>query len=99
MVGGWDGGQRCRVASMRAVFGNPAQVAREIGGQFRQGTDKIVSRKFGAVAKVLWPVKTAAALAAIANTNERTAARWLAGEFEPPGIVIAAVIVEITRRS
>ncbi len=72
---------------------------REIERQLCQGTDKIVSRKFGAVAKVLWPFKTAAQLAAIANTNERTAARWLSGEFEPPGIVIAAIIVEITKRS
>lgn len=84
---------------MRAAFGNSEVVAREIQGQFRQGTDKIVSRKFGAVAKVLWPFKTAQQLAAIANTNERTAARWLSGEFEPPAIVIAAVIVEITKRS
>lgn len=84
---------------MRSIFGNSEVVAREIQGHFRQGTDKIVSRKFGAVAKVLWPFKTAAQLAAIADTNERTAARWLSGEFEPPAIVIAAVIVEITKRS
>ncbi len=83
---------------MRASFGSAAAVSREIDGQFRPGTDKIVSRKFGAVARVLWPHKTAACLAAIADTNERTAARWLAGEFEPPAVVIAAVIVEITRR-
>jgi hypothetical protein len=62
------------------------------------GTDKIVSRKFGPVAKLLWPHKTAANLAAIANTNERTAWRWLSGEYEPPAVVIAAVIVEITKR-
>ena len=83
---------------MHGAFGNPDVVATEIQGHFRQGTDKIVSRKFGRVAKVLWPVKTAACLAVIANTNERTAARWLAGEFEPPAIVIAAIIVEITKR-
>jgi hypothetical protein len=83
---------------MRSPFGNSAAVAREIGCQYRHGTDKIVSRKFGLVAKALWPRKTAAQLAVIASTNERTAARWLAGEFEPPGIVIAAVIVEITKR-
>jgi len=84
---------------MRTPFGNPVATATEIDGHFRQGTDKIVSRKFGAVAKVLWPYKTAAQLAAIAETNERTAARWLAGEFEPPAIIIAAIIVEITKRS
>lgn len=84
---------------MRTVFGNPAAVATEIQGQFRQGTDKIVSAgQFGKVAKALWPFKTAAHLASIAGKDERTAARWLSGEFEPPGIVIAAIIVEVTRR-
>jgi hypothetical protein len=84
---------------MAAAFGNRVVTATEIDGHYRQGTDKIVSRKFGSVAKVLWPFKTAQQLAVIANTNERTAARWLAGEFEPPAIVIAAIIVEITKRS
>jgi len=84
---------------MHGPFGNSAVVAREIGGQFRAGDDKIVCRKFGAVAKLLWPFKTAAHLASIAGANERTATRWISGEFEPPGIVIAAVIVEITKRS
>jgi hypothetical protein len=63
--------------------------------QIRQGTGKIVSRKFGSVAKVLWPFKTAAHLASIAKTNERTAARWLSGEFEPPVCVVLAVVNEI----
>jgi hypothetical protein len=47
---------------------------------------------------VLWPFKTAIHIAAIAGVEERTAKRWLAGEFEPPAIVIAAIIVEITKR-
>ena len=55
-------------------------------------------RKFGPVAKLLWPFKTAAVLADIAGSNTRTAERWLFGEYEPPAIVIAAVIVEITKR-
>lgn len=84
---------------MRSPFGNPVATAIEIQGQFRQGTDKIVSPLFGRVAKLIWPVKTAAQLATIARTNERTAARWLSGEFEPPAIIIAAIIVEITKRN
>lgn len=73
--------------------------ARETERQIRQGTAKIVSVcKFGNVAKVLWPINTAAHVATIGQTNERTAARWLSGEFEPPGIVIAAIVYEITRR-
>ena len=73
--------------------------ARETERRIRQGTDKIVSAgKFGIVAKALWPFKTAAHLGSIAGKDERTAARWLSGEFEPPGIVLAAIMLEITRR-
>ena len=70
--------------------------ARKIERRLRQGTDKIVDvSKFGAVAKVLWPLNTAATIAAIAGKDERTGARWLSGEFEPPNIVILAVLAEI----
>ena len=85
---------------MRTSFGNSALVATEIQGRYRHGTDKIVGvGNFGKVAKVLWPFKTAAHIASIAGKDERTAARWLSGEFEPPGIIIAAIIVEITKRN
>jgi hypothetical protein len=83
---------------MRSVYEARVVEAREIERQIRQGTDKIVSRKFGAVAKVLWPYKTAAELAAIAGTNERTAARWLSGEFEPPVVVLLAVMQKMFER-
>lgn len=53
---------------------------------------------FGKHAKLAWPFKTAAHLAAIANTSERHAARWLTGEFEPPACVFAALMVEIAKR-
>lgn len=76
-----------------------ANTAREIERQICQGDAKIVSAgRFAVVAKALWPIKTAAHIAAIAGKDERTASRWLSGEFEPPGIVIAAIITEITRR-
>tara|TARA_R110000868_G_scaffold405245_2_gene684493 strand:- start:122 stop:415 length:294 start_codon:yes stop_codon:yes gene_type:complete len=57
----------------------------------------LVPRKFSAVAKVLWPNKTALCLADIARTNERTAKRWLRGEHEPPLSVVLAVIHEMLR--
>lgn len=60
--------------------------------------DKIVPRKFGMVARVLWPGKTAAQLAFIASTDERTAKRWLRGEHEPPTNVMLACIVEMLRK-
>lgn len=85
---------------MRSSFGDPRAVATEIQCQFRHGTDKTVDvTRFGVVARALWPIKTAATLASIAGRDERTAARWLSGEFEPPGIVYAAIILEITKRS
>lgn len=80
---------------MRSAYEEKLATASENARQIRAGTAKIVRRKFGPVAKLLWPVKTAAHLAAIANSNERTAARWLSGEFEPPISVVLAVNQEI----
>lgn len=84
---------------MRTVYEREIENASKIEGRFRQGADKIVSAgQFARVAKALWPIKTAAQIASIAGRDERTAARWLSGEFEPPGIVIAAIVYEITAR-
>jgi hypothetical protein len=85
---------------MHGPFGNPTTVAREIQGHCLPGRDTLVPPpKFAAVARLLWPEKTAAHLASIAGKDERTAKRWLAGDYEPPAIVIAAIIVEITKRN
>ncbi len=66
-------------------------------GRFRPIRDKIVPRKFGRVAKVLWPENTAAHIAAIGHTDERTGKRWLRGEHEPPTCVIIACVQEMLR--
>lgn len=81
-------GQASRVVAFRA---------KETQGQDLPFRDKIVPRRFSAVAKVLWPVKTAACLAAIAKSDERAAKRWLRGEHEPPLSVVLAVIHEMLR--
>jgi len=63
------------------------------------GTDtRVIVSNFGKHAKLAWPFKTAAHIAAIANTSERHAARWLTGEFEPPASVFAALMAEIAKR-
>jgi len=81
------------------MYGNPVAVAMEMRGHCYPQRDTLVPPpKFTSVAKLLWPHKTAAHLAAISGKDERTAKRWLAGEYEPPAIVIAAIIVEITKR-
>ena len=84
---------------MRSPWDETDACAREINGHFRPGQDKIVRRKFGIVAKALWPDNTDAYVASIADVDVRTARRWIAGKFEPPAIVIAAIIVEITKRN
>jgi hypothetical protein len=84
---------------MAALFGSRDAVAREIQGSFSAGKDKIVPPyKFPAVCRVLWPDKTAANLAAISGREERTAKRWLSGEFEPPVSVVLAVMQEMFKR-
>lgn len=84
---------------MRSVYETKVAEATETQCRIRQGADRIVIvNQFGKVAKVLWPLKTAAHLATIAGKDERSAARWLSGEHEPPGIIIAAIVLEITKR-
>jgi hypothetical protein len=84
---------------MASLFGNSEVVARELQGQFVPGRDKIVqSPQFGNVCRLLWPGKTAAHIAAIAGRDERTAKRWLAGEYEPPIVVLLAVINKMFER-
>jgi hypothetical protein len=84
---------------MSQLFGNRDAVAREIQGSFSAERDRIVPPyKFPAVCKVLWPHKTAANLAAISGKEERTAKRWLSGEYEPPVSVVLAVMSEMFKR-
>ena len=59
---------------------------------------KLSVRKFGPVAKLLWPIKTAAVLADLSGRDVRTAERWISGEFDPPPIIAAAVLIEIFRK-
>ena len=68
-----------------------------IGGHVRHPRDKIVPRKFGAVAKVLWR-KPAAEIAFIAGVNIRTAKRILRGESDIPVEVLIAANAEMVRR-
>lgn len=50
---------------------------------------------FAKVCKVLWPQKTANAIAALAHVSERTAKYWLAGEHEPSARMAAVINNEI----
>jgi hypothetical protein len=50
------------------------------------------------VARMLWPQKTAANIAACANCSVRAAEFYLAGQREWSGAAVAAVVAEVLKR-
>lgn len=84
---------------MRSVYEERIAEARAIEGHGFSGRDTCVpAAKFGDVCRLLWPDKTAAHIATIGKRDERTAKRWLAGEYEPPASVLAAIINKMFER-
>lgn len=84
---------------MRGTFGDRCVVENEIQGTFVQGRDTVVPPpKFGDVCRLLWPEKTAAHIASLGGRDERTAKRWLSGEYEPPVAVLVAIINKMFER-
>lgn len=82
------------------VFESSGTIARdaiEKRGQPCHPKDKIVPRKFGAVAKLLWR-KPAAVIADIADCDERTGKRILRGDAPIPVSVLLAACAEMVRR-
>lgn len=57
-----------------------------------QACPDVPPKKFGAVARVLWPRKTATELAFRAGISERAAKYYLSGDRDPSRAAIAAVI-------
>ena len=53
---------------------------------------------FADVARLLWPSKTAAHLAAAVGCSERAAEFYLAGQRDWSGDALAAIVAEIMRR-
>jgi len=84
---------------MRTVYEREIANARAIEGQLLSGGDKIVPPpNWVESAKRWWPHKTAAHLAAIGGQDERTAKRWLTGEYDPPQAVALALIAKLFAR-
>jgi len=85
---------------MQRVSESPSIVSTEIGGRLSTGTEaNLRTCVFGDVARVIWREKVDAKIATIAKCSPRAAREYLNGNVPAPAIVIAAMLVEITRRS
>ena len=81
---------------MRESESSSIASSREIRGHSRPAADKIVRRKFGAVAKILW-LKPDVEIAIIAKCDARTGRRILRGEVDVPLSVMLAAVAEMVR--
>lgn len=70
----------------------------QIDGSLSRARKKTSGCLFGEVAKVVWD-KPDAVLADICDVSDRAARDYLNGKVAAPGAAIAALIVEITKRS
>lgn len=82
---------------MHGTLRGRVEEAREIERRIVQGDARLCSSPFGRACKGLWPFKTAEELAARVGCSVRTAAYELAGDREPSGRSIAAVVAEISK--
>jgi hypothetical protein len=84
---------------MRTHYEEEIATATKLQGRFSTGDDKIVPpQNWAWFARHCWPDKCAATLASIGKRDERTAKRWLSGEFEPPNAVMVALIQKLFER-
>jgi hypothetical protein len=89
----------CEGVSMGESCISVAEPATKIGGHRRPSgkiTAKIVRRKFGTIAKLLW-AKPDTAIAVIAGCDARTGRRILRGEVDVPLSVMLAAVAEMVR--
>ena len=84
---------------MRSVYEREIASASKIEGRISAGTDGFVQSSVGPVCKVFWPVKTDAQVATICGCDPRNARRYMSGEIPIPSILVAAIVVELTRRN
>lgn len=63
-----------------------------------QGDEENFGSIIADIARLLWPAKTAAHIAAAVGCSERNAEFWLSGKQKWSGDAIAAIVAEVLRR-
>ena len=72
--------------------------AREIDRPNDPVTDQLVESCLSEIASTLWPINTAAHLAAAIGCEVRTVERYLGGQRDWSGDALAAIVSEILKR-
>lgn len=83
---------------MRALVHSGTAKARKIARSDVQDDEQSFGATIADVARLLWPTKTAAHLAAAAGCSERAAEFYLAGDRDWSGDALAVIVSEILRR-
>ena len=83
---------------MRAVSRVPRSEQATIARADFSGDEQLFGSVLSQVARMLWPQKTAANIAAVANCSVRAAEFYLAGQREWSGDAVAAIVIEILKR-
>lgn len=83
---------------MRAVSSAALAPAIESDRTGIRPTEHLFGSIFGDIARLLWPHKTAAHVAAAVGCSERGAEMWLAGDREWSGDAVAVLVAEVLKR-
>ena len=83
---------------MGAVLARVAAPSIESDRTEIRDTEQLFGSILGDVARLLWPAKTAAHVAAAVGCSERAAEFYLAGDRDWSGDAIAIIVSEILRR-
>lgn len=83
---------------MRSQYAFESSASTPIARTDLRSTEQDFGSILADVARLLWPAKTAANLAAACGCTERAAEYWLANERPFSGDAIAAIVAEVLRR-
>ena len=83
---------------MRVLYGGSARRNIETARSIVDGDEQLFGSTLSQIARMLWPQKTAANLAAAANCSVRAAEFYLAGERDWSADALSAIVLEILKR-
>lgn len=83
---------------MRGVSALPQAAATETDRPIGRETDQMVGDVLSEIASTLWPLNTAANLAAEIGCSVRAAERYLGGQRDWSGDAVAVIVAEVLKR-